>query len=158
MRRALVRTLRVFDYELCRMTPFNAEKRERGLDWPAFGYSIIGLDGFPIFRKKCHLRPFCGKTFKVISSRRELGVAGPASSCARFCEPIIPKEQCGLRIVLKDFQGPRQSPDRELARLKPDSYDQAGNPYLAVSLGEVQENFRRFGLLDYPGEIPQRLV
>jgi O-methyltransferase len=53
--------------------------------------------------------------------------------------------------VADSFEGlPRATaePDRELARLMPDCYDQAGNPYLAVSLGEVQENFRSFGLLD----------
>lgn len=43
VRRAFARTFGIFNYKLYRTTPFNAEKRERGRDWPCFGYSMIGL-------------------------------------------------------------------------------------------------------------------
>src|ERR1700682_615241 len=43
VRRALVRTLGKVNYRLYRVNPFNVEERERGLDWPSFGYSMIGL-------------------------------------------------------------------------------------------------------------------
>ena len=51
--------------------------------------------------------------------------------------------------VADSFEGlPSSSaePDREFARVN--DFDLAGHPYLAVSVEEVKENFKRFGLLD----------
>jgi O-methyltransferase len=146
VRRALVRTLGIFNYRLFRVKPFNAEERERGLDWPSFGYSMIGLTGLSNLQE-------CIETVlreNVPGDLIETG-AWRGGSCI-FMRAVLRVYNSERTVWVADsFEGlpsVTTEPDKEFARTIPGGFDLSEHPYLAASLGEVQENFGRFGLLD----------
>ena len=146
VRRALARTLRVFNYKLYRMAPFNADRREQGLDWPSFGYSMIGLTGLSNLQE-------CVETVlreDVPGDLIETG-AWRGGACI-FMRAILRAYGSEKTVWVADsFEGlpsATAEPDRLLARMRPDNFDLAGHPHLAASIEEVRENFKRFGLLD----------
>jgi O-methyltransferase len=145
VRRALVRAFGKLNCRLYRMDPFNAEARERGMDWPSFGYSMIGL-------KRLSNLQECIETVlreNVVGDFIEAG-AWRGGACIFMRAILRACDSERIVWVADSFEGlPSASaePDRQLVREKP-SYDLAGHPYTTVSLEEVEENFRRFGLLD----------
>jgi len=145
VRRALVQMLGRVNYRLYHVNPFNAEKRERGLDWPSFGYSMIGL-------KRLSNLQECMETVlreNVLGDVIETG-AWRGGACI-FMRAILRACDSERTVWVADsFEGlpsATAEPDRELVRITP-AYDLAGHPYTSASLEEVEENFRRFGLLD----------
>jgi hypothetical protein len=145
VRRALVRTVAKFGYKLYRVRPFDPEARERGQDWPSFGYSMIGL------KRLANLQE-CAETVlreNVPGDLIETGVwRGGACILMRA---ILRAYDSDRRVWVADsFEGlpsATTEPDRALARENV-NYDIAGHPHIAASLEEVRENFNRFGLLD----------
>ena len=140
--RALVRTLGIFDYRLLRVKRFNVEERERGVDWPSFGYSMIGLTGLSNLQE-------CIETVlrdNVPGDLIETG-AWRGGACI-FMRAVLRVYNSERRVWVADsFEGlpsATTEQDREFGR----TIDLSGHPYLAASLEEVQENFKRFGLLD----------
>lgn len=145
VRRALVRTLGKVNYRLYHVNRFDAEKRERGLDWPGFGYSMVGL-------KRLSNLQECIETVlreNVPGDVIETG-AWRGGACI-FMRAILRACDSERTVWVADsFEGlpsATTEPDRELVRITP-SCDLAGHPYTSASLEEVEENFRRFGLLD----------
>jgi O-methyltransferase len=145
VRRAVVRTLGRVNYRLYHVYPFSAEKRERGLDWPGFGYSMIGLQRLSNLQE-------CIETVlreDVPGDFIETG-AWRGGACI-FMRAILRACDSERTVWVADsFEGlpsAAAEPDRELVRTKP-HFELAGHPYTSVSLEEVEENFRRFGLLD----------
>jgi O-methyltransferase len=143
--RALARTLGKVNCRLYRMKPFNAEDREQGLDWPSFGYSMIGL-------KRLSNLQECIETVlqeNVLGDLLETG-AWRGGACI-FMRAILRACDSERTVWVADsFEGlpsATAEPDRELVQKTP-FYDLAGHPYTSASLEEVEENFRRFGLLD----------
>src|SRR5688572_27311527 len=43
LKRRILRELTRRGYQLVQRKPFDADRRERGLDWPFFGYTMVGL-------------------------------------------------------------------------------------------------------------------
>jgi hypothetical protein len=145
VRRSLVWMLRKINYRLYRLKPFNAEDRERGMDWPSIGYSMIGLKRLTNIQE-------CIETVmrdNVPGDFIETG-AWRGGACI-FMRAILRACDSERTVWVADsFEGlpsATAGPDREHIREKP-THDLAGHPYTTVSLEEVEENFRRFGLLD----------
>lgn len=128
------RGLRVF-----RQVPFNAKARELGQDWPSIGYSMVGL-------KRLDNLQFCVQTALRDGVPGDLLEAGVwrGGSCI-FMRAILNAHGVGDRTVwvADSFQGlpaPSHDADRD--------YDLTKFHVLSVSQEQVEDNFRRFDLLD----------
>lgn len=145
VRRALVRALGKFGYQLYRMKPFDQVERESGVDWPSFGYSMSGL------KRLTNLQE-CAETVLRENIPGDLMETGAWRGGACILIRAILRAYGSDRIVwvADSFEGlPKATAesDKVFTRQNP-SYDLAGHPFLAISLEEVRENFNRFGLLD----------
>jgi O-methyltransferase len=145
VRRAIARAFGKLNCRLYRMDPFNEEARERGLDWPSFGYSMIGI-------KRLSNLQECIETVlreNVPGDLIETG-AWRGGACI-FMRAILRAYDSERTVWVADsFEGlpsATAEPDREFVRIKP-NFNLAGHPYTSVSVEEVEENFRRFELLD----------
>lgn len=142
----VVRCLDRLGYRLFKVQPFDLTARENGADWPSFGYSMIGL------RRLDNIQECVERVLedRVPGDLIETG-AWRGGACILMRAILASRNVTDRTVWVADsFQGlppVSRGPDKELARQKP-NFDLAGRPYLAASLAEVQENFRRFGLLD----------
>jgi len=142
VRRAAANFLKRRNVLLIRTRPFEAELRAEGTDWPAFGYTMIGtrrLDNV----ESC-IR--AAVRDRVPGDLIETGVWRGGS--AIFMRAVLKQLGVTDRTVwaADSFEGlpkPSHVHDQE-----DKAWDMSQNPYLAVSLEQVQDNFRRFGLLD----------
>jgi O-methyltransferase len=127
---------------LVRRRQFDPAIREQGLDWPCFGYTMIG-------RRRLDNIEFCVKDILdrgVPGDFIETGVWRGGS--AILMRALLKKHGVTDRAVwcADSFEGlPRPNEvDRKLSA----SPDFSDRDYLRASLEDVQSNFARFGLLD----------
>ena len=139
---AALRFLARRSFALVRRVPYRAELREQGLDWPCFGYTMIG-------RRRLDNLQACAEQVLaegIPGDFMETGVwRGGATILMRA---ILRRHAVADRVVwcADSFEGlpaPGEI-DRELTALA----DFSDRDYLAVSERQVSENFARFGLLD----------
>lgn len=136
LRAALLRALAKRGYSIIRKRPFDAAARSNGEDWPMFGYSMVGkrrLENVRLCLETVHKEGIEGDFV-------ECGVwRGGASMYARA---VLNSLGDNRTVWLCDsFEG--MPPQRPEDKADPDLIGR-----IAVSLEEVRENFRRFGLLD----------
>jgi O-methyltransferase len=124
---------------LVKKIPYDANRREFGLDWPMFGYSMVGHRRLENI-EKC-IRSVVAEN--IDGDIVECGVwRGGASLYAKAVLNVLDADNRTLWLA-DSFEGmPVQN---EADRVDPALDDCS---FLAVSLDEVQENFTRFGLLD----------
>lgn len=127
-------------YKVFKVMPFDAKARENGTDWPSICYSMVGL------KRLDNLQDCIEKVLQegVSGDFIETGV-WRGGSCI-LMRAVLKMYQVRDRTVwLADsFEGlppPTNDADMNYADLSDD-------PYLKVSLEDVQSNFRKFGLLD----------
>jgi|GEM_PF-726015 len=122
--------------------PFDRAKRESGLDWPVSAQSMIGL------KRMRNVRELAEQVLAqdVPGDFVETGV-WRGGACIMFRAVLAAYGETTRRVFAADsFAGlPKPSPDRY-----PEDAGDAHHAFseLAVSLAQVQENFRRYGLLD----------
>lgn len=128
--------------QLARKVPFEAAKREQGLDWPSQADSMIGL-------KRMENIQECVEyviQHKIEGDLIETGV-WRGGACI-FMRAIL--EAYGVKdktvFVADSFEGlPPPNPEKYPAD-EGDIHSTIG--FLAVSLEQVKENFQKYGLLD----------
>lgn len=142
IRRAVAGFLERRGILMVRKRAFDSSLRAEGTDWPAFGYTMIGVKRLNHLESRIRSIVADGIPGDLI----ETGVWRGGS--AIFMRAVL--KQLGdtkRRVWVADsFQGlPKPSNDHD--RVDP-AWDMSENPYLAVSLEQVRANFDRFGLLD----------
>lgn len=138
----IVRQLRKRGMALVRLYPFNVELRHKGIDWPLFGYTMVG-------RQRLDNVQFCVETLlreEVAGDLIETGVWRGGSVI--LMKAVLAQHGDESRQIwcADSFEGlpPPNATDRAI---EPNS-DFSGMDYLAVSQEQVEANFTRFGLLD----------
>lgn len=125
-----------------RIKGFDPSKRESGLDWPSVAHSMIG-------RKRMDNLRHC------LSDVIERGVAGDfvetgvwrGGACILARGILRAYGDTGRKVwVCDSFEGLPPPDAKKYAADKGDKHYK--NPVLAVGLEQVQDNFRRYGLLD----------
>ncbi|MCU1260583.1 MAG: putative O-methyltransferase [Bryobacterales bacterium] len=146
LKRCLTRDLfpdGAIDHSLTQTVPYNADCRKVGKDWPLSAETMIGL------RRLDNVQD-------CITSVVQDGVAGDLvetgvwrGGCAIFMRGVLEALGSEDRVVwLADsFQG-LPAPDPENFPADRDDRHVDLSPYLAVSLEQVRDNFRRYELLD----------
>ena len=127
---------------LVRKRAYDPLLRADGTDWPAFGYSMIGLKRLTNVEACIRAIVADGVPGDLI----ETGVWRGGSTI--YMRAVL--RQLGVtdrRVWVADsFEGlPKPTDVRDQADKE---WDMSENPYLAVSLDQVRANFARFGLLD----------
>lgn len=142
VKRAAVRFLRKRNLSLVKRFPYRDELRQQGLDWPMFGYSMIGrkrLDNI----QRCVERVIADE---VPGDLMETGVwRGGATMLMRA---VLKRHNVIDRVVwcADSFEGlpVPNATDKAIAQ----NVDFSDREYLAVSKEQVAANFERLGLLD----------
>jgi O-methyltransferase len=137
IRGAICNALARRGYGLVKFRPFEVKARESGVDWPMFGYSMVG-------KKRLANIQFCLETVQkenIPGDFVECGVwRGGASMFAKAVLTCLDDESRTVWLC-DSFEGmPAQ---RAEDKVDPDLVGR-----VAVSLEQVQENFRRFGFLN----------
>jgi hypothetical protein len=141
LKRCLTNTI-YQDMNLLQKEPFNAKVREHGCDWPAYAHTMVG------FKRLDNIR-FCIEQVLARGVPGDLLEAGVWRGGATiFMRAVLKVHGVTDRCVwaADSFQGlPPPNPAKYPADagLRLDTFKE-----LAISLEEVQENFRRYGLLD----------
>jgi len=138
-RKLLLNALNKRGYKLFKTMPFDSKTREHGTDWPSIGYSMVGL-------KRLHNLQACVESIldeRIPGDLIEAGVwRGGACILMRGILKLHGVEDRNVWLA-DSFEGlPAPSNDAD------SGYDLSNNPYLAVSLEEVEKAFQRFGLMD----------
>ncbi len=125
-----------------RVYRYSQEKRENGRDWPSVAHTMIGL-------KRLNNLQFCVEDVLKNNIPGDLAETGVWRGGATIFMRAILKAYNNTEkkvFVADSFEGLPASN----AELYPadKSYDFSGFKILAVSLEQVQENFRRYNLLD----------
>lgn len=146
LKRCLTRDLfpdGAIDNSLTQTVPYNADYRKVGKDWPMCAETMVGL------RRLDNVQD-------CITSVVQDGVAGDLvetgvwrGGCAIFMRAVLQALGSEDKVVwLADsFQG-LPAPDPESFPADRDDRHVDLSPYLAVSLEQVRDNFRRYELLD----------
>jgi O-methyltransferase len=137
LRSFITKLLAYRNFALVKLERFDPELREDGRDWPMFGYTMIG-------RKRLNNIEFCVREIvahQVPGDLVETGVwRGGAVIFMKGLLSAIGETRtiwaCGSFEGMPVPKGSKDGVDLSYLR------------YLAVSVEQVQENFRRFGLLD----------
>lgn len=122
--------------------PFNAAVRELGLDWPCFGYTMIGhkrLDNIQLLIEGILKNDIQGDLIECGAWR---------GGSAIFMRAVLKVHSVTNRIVwvADSFEG---MPKPNVDRFPHDKgWDYSHVEHLKVSLQQVKSNFARFGLLD----------
>lgn len=136
---AFVRFLAKRGFRLINALPFDAKRREVGLDWPMFGYSMIG-------HKRLENIEACIRS--VVSD----GIEGDFVECGvwRGGASIYAKGvlnalgETGRTVWLADsFEGMPAQAEEDKVDIELSQFT-----ILAVSQEQVEDNFRQFGFLD----------
>lgn len=137
-KRRIIGAIEKAGFKLYRSIPFDAAKRENGVDWPSFGYSMIGLK---------RMRNIRELTETVLAEN----VPGDLVECgvwrggaAIMMKAVLDFNGADRMVWLADsFEGlPAPSVPQDKG------YDFSGMPYLSAGEQSVRENFQRFGFLD----------
>ena len=127
---------------MVRTEPFDLERRETGNDWPLFGYTMIG------HRRLDNIESCIQSVLeqKVEGDIIETGVW--RGGAMMYAKAVLNKYGANDRTIwcADSFEGLPRHYGRD-AEMSVDP-NLVGNTYLAVSQSEVEDNFRRFGLLD----------
>lgn len=139
---AVIRMLRKNGFVLMRPQPFDATLREGGLDWPFFGYTMIG-------QKRLDNIQYAVETVlseDIPGDFMETGVW--RGGAVLLMKAILDAHSVTDRAVwcADSFEG--LPPPNETDRAISDSADFSDRAFLAVSKEQVEANFRRFDLLD----------
>jgi O-methyltransferase len=142
LRQIVLRTMARRGYLLVRPHRFNPVSRDEGVDWPLFGYSMIGM-------QRMHNLEKCMRTVlaeKIPGDFIETGAWRGGSTI--FMRAVLQRFGITDRKVwvADSFQGlprPTHAEDCTDAR-----YDLSECDYLKVSLEQVKANFAKFDLLD----------
>ena len=142
MRRAAARFLERRGVLLVRKRGFDPALRADGTDWPAFGYSMIGL-------KRLHNVEACIRAIVADGVPGDLIETGVwRGGSAIFMRAVL--LQLGVtdrQVWVADSFAGLPKPTNVHDQVEK-AWDMSENPYLAVSLEQVRANFARFGLLD----------
>lgn len=142
MQNLVVSVFEKFNLILVRNRPYVADVREGGLDWPCFGFTMVGLRGLDNIQQ-------CVEKIldeNVPGDFVETGV-WRGGSCI-FMRALLSQHSISDRAVwcCDSFEG------MPVIGNKDKSFDSTNelnsHDYLSVTLEQVQANFRRFGLLD----------
>jgi hypothetical protein len=142
VKHAAIRALRKRSLMLVRRKPFDARVRDEGLDWPCFGFTMVG-------RKRLDNVQHCVEDIiarGVAGDFVETGVWRGGTTI--LMRAILKKHNIADVVVwcADSFEGmPKPTTDDLKAQANSDFSDR---DYLAVSLDQVKANFDRFGLLD----------
>ncbi len=137
VRRQLVKGLAKRNKIIIHAAPYEPDRRENGTDWPMFAYTMVG-------RKRLDSLEAC------IRDVVRRGIDGD------IVETGVWRGGCCIfmRAVLRELRDPRTiwACDSFAGMPAPksanDEVDLSSMKYLAISLEQVRNNFRRFGLLD----------
>lgn len=138
----IVGQLRRRGMALIRQHPFNAELRQKGIDWPLFGYTMVG-------RQRLDNVQLCVETLlreEVEGDFIETGVWRGGSVILMKAVLAQHGDQDRQVWCADSFEG--LPPPNETDRAIEPNSDFSGMDYLAVSQEQVEANFARFGLLD----------
>lgn len=128
--------------QLTKIKTFDADARMNGRDWPGIGYTMVGI-------KRLDNIEMCIRQVVLDSVPGDICECGTwRGGCAIFMRAVLKCLDCGDRTIwcADSFEG---LPKPNVAQYAADEgYDLSHNQYLAVSVETVQENFRRFNLLD----------
>jgi len=142
--RAVLRFLAMFGYGLIKCDKFDPDKRAVGVDWPLFGYTMIGL------------KRLDNVQYAIETSIKE-GIPGDIvecgvwrGGCTIFMRAILKVNGVTDRTVwaLDSFEGMPKPKPSLFAADKGKGYDLSFSKYLSVSLEGVKQSFAQFGLLD----------
>jgi O-methyltransferase len=139
LKSVVIRCLAKRDWIIVKKRPFDISARESGIDWPMFGYSMVGhrrLENIEL----CLTSVVDGM---IEGDFVECGVWRGGASI--YAKAVLNTLRASDRSVwLADsFEGMPIQTENDKA-----DGALADNSFLAVSLEQVQDNFRRFGLLD----------
>jgi O-methyltransferase len=124
---------------LARHTPFDAEAREVGRDWPAEAETMVGLRRLANIRH-CVEQILAGG---VPGDFLETGVWRGGASI--YLAGVLAAHQADRQVWLADsFEG---LPPPDVARYGKDVADLSGFDYLAVTVENVRANFEKYHLL-----------
>ena len=142
LRRAAAAFLKRRGLLVVRQRAFDPALRADGTDWPAFGYTMIGVKR--LANVESCIRAIVSED--IAGDLIETGVWRGGS--AIFMRAVL--KQLGVTDrhvwVADSFEGlPKPTNVHDLADR---AWDMSENPYLEVSLEQVRANFARFGLLD----------
>ena len=142
IKRRLVAALNRRGLRIVRTERYNAAMREQGLDWPLFGFTMVGA-------RRLNNLQFCIEGIlrsEVPGCFVETGVWRGGSSI--FAKAVFRRYGADDRVVwcCDSFEG-MPSPSRKDLMIDANS-DFSDRNYLTVSKEQVAENFRKFGLLD----------
>lgn len=123
--------------------PYNKDRRERGLDWPAYAESMIGL-------KRMENIEFCVKDTiqnNIPGDLIETGVWRGGSVI--FMRALLKVAGVTDKIVwaADSFEGLPKPDEEKYAADKGDNHHTLSD-ILAISEEEVRNNFKKYGLLD----------
>jgi hypothetical protein len=142
LKHAAIRALRKRSLMLVRRSPFNAQVREEGLDWPCFGFTMVG-------RKRLDNVQNCVEEIIARGVSGDLVETGVWRGGTTILMRAILKAHGITDVAVwcaDSFEGmPKPTATDLKAQAESDFSDR---DYLAVSLDEVKANFERFGLLD----------
>ena len=142
VKKSILRFLGRRGFVLLRRVPYSDELRQKGIDWPFFGFTMVG-------HKRLENIEACVETIvrdKVPGDFMETGVWRGGASI--FMKAVLTKHGQGDRVVwcADSFEGlpPPNSKDLELDA----GSDFSDRDFLSASQEEVAANFAKFGLLD----------
>ena len=137
LRRLIIRRFAKRKLLIVRGETFDPVKRENGADWPMFSYTMIG-------RKRLNNIEFCVRDVVKRGVPGDIVETGAwRGGCCIFTRALL-KELHDSRTVwvCDSFEGMPAPKDER------DEVDLSSMRYLRASIEQVQNNFRRFGLLD----------
>ncbi|MCB2137506.1 MAG: TylF/MycF family methyltransferase [Rhodobacteraceae bacterium] len=121
---------------------YDGTRREKGLDWPSVAHSMIGKT------RMNNLRDICVDVIRseIPGDLIETGV-WRGGACIFVRGILKAYGDTGRTVWVADsFEGLPPPDGKKYAADKGDKHYKMG--FLAISMEEVQENFRRYGLLD----------
>ena len=131
----------LMNMKVVRRRPVDLRGRENGVDWPGFGYTMVGL------KRLDNVQDLIEDVVRsnVPGDLVETGVW--RGGCTIFMKAVLNELNVHDRMVwLADsFDGlPKPSPDYPMDK----NFDLSNISFLKVSVDQVKRNFERFGLLD----------
>jgi O-methyltransferase len=138
VQRAVYRWLDRRGWFLVKRVEFNAENRQNGVDWPLFGYTMVG-------RERLDNLQFCVESVLKEGIEGDFVETGVWRGGACMLMKAILQEagdETRQVWVADSFSGLPPPTDES------DGWDLSGHPHLTVPAAVVKENFRRFGLWD----------
>jgi hypothetical protein len=142
MKHAAIRALRRRSLLLVRRRAFNPQVRDEGLDWPCFGFTMVG-------RKRLDNVHRCVEDIIARGVPGDLVETGVWRGGTTILMRAILKAHGITDVAVwcaDSFEGMPKPTSTDL-QAQPES-DFSDRDYLAVSLEQVKANFERFGLLD----------